>query len=363
VTDVIRIPRSDAPLVSIVVPSAAAPALLFACLRSLERHLPASISTETIVVLDGAPEGAASAVEAAAPGVGVVASTVRLGLARSGNRGRRKVRGEFVALLHDDSEIEAGWLEALLSAAASHPEAGAFGGLVRFPDGTPQTAGAVLFRDGTTMAPWTGFPPRIETFDRVRAADYCASNALLVRTAAWDAAGGLDARFFPAYYVDVDLAMALRDAGWSVLFEPRASSRHRRGASSRRTFQEFVVARNRAAFVAKWGRALEDHEPRDGGSPESVSRALARAGTVAARLAAGPRREGVPPPEATEESDASDERDALEQDLALHRGYARGLEEQVAVMRGLAWWRLYERLLPVLKPLRRISRPGSSSRT
>ncbi|MGZ6971964.1 MAG: glycosyltransferase family 2 protein, partial [Thermoanaerobaculia bacterium] len=73
-SDLIRIPRSEAPRVSIVVPSAADPQLLFACLRSLARHLPASIPTETIVVLDGAPEGEAARVEAAAPGVRVVAS-------------------------------------------------------------------------------------------------------------------------------------------------------------------------------------------------------------------------------------------------------------------------------------------------
>ena len=361
-TESIRIPQSATPLVSIVVPSAAAPALLFACLRSLERHLP----TETIVVLDRAPAGAAAAVEAAAPGVRVVSSAVRLGLARSGNRGRRRARGEFVALLHDDSEIEAGWLEALVSAARAHPEAGAFGGLVTFPDGTPQTAGDVLFRDGSTMPPWTGSPPRAETFDRARAADYCGSNALLVRTAAWDAAGGLDPRFFPAYYVDVDLAMSLREAGRSVLFEPRARSRHRRGASSRRTFQAFVLARNRLTFVAKWRSALADHEPWDGGSPESVSRALARAGALAARIESGALRASAGPTGTTDEADARDERDALEQDLALHREYARGLEdlaEESAAMRGLAWWRLYGRLLPVLKALRRVSRPGSSSRT
>ena len=365
-SDLIHIPRSEAPRVSIVVPSAADQELLFACLRSLERHLPASIPTETIVVLDAAPEGAAARVEAAAPGARVVASSVRLGLARSGNRGRRVARGEFLALLHDDSEIEAGWLEALVAAADAHPEAGAVGGLVLFPDGTLQGAGVILWRDGATSPPWAGAPPRPDAFGRRRAVDFCGSNALLVRAAAWDAAGGLDERFFPAYFVDTDLAMGLREAGWSVLFEPHARNRHRRGSSSRKQFREWVSAHNRASFLAKWGEAIAAQEPWDGGSPESVARALARAGERAARLASGQRRTAAPPAEARA-ADVEDERRALEQDLALQREYARSLEAESAAMTSVLWWRIYLRLLPVLEPLRAalrsLSRPGSSSRT
>lgn len=399
--DVIRIPRSDAPRVSIVIPSAAKPELLVACLRSLERHLPASIPTETIVVLDGAPEGAAARIERSAPGALVVSSSVRLGLARAANRGRRRARGEFLALLHDDSEIDAGWLEALVAAAEAHPEAGAFGGLVLFPDGTPQSAGVVLFSNGAAVPPWAGDPPPAETFEGARPADFCGSNALLVRTEAWDAAGGLDERFFPAYFVDADLAMSLRRAGWSVLFEPRARNRHRRGASSRRDFQEWVSGRNRARFVEKWAKDLEGYEPWEGRSPESIERSLERARARAGEASALPRiwRE-ISSKE--EEEGGAVERRALEQDLALQREWANvlaarldacretleegrdGLEamrvmaahsaenarEAAARLRsveGLLWWRLYLRLLPVLRPLRALasvfSRRAAPSRT
>jgi GT2 family glycosyltransferase len=401
VSEILRIPRAEAPRVSIVIPSAADPELLFACLRSLERHLPAAIPAETVVVLDGAPEGAAERVTAAAPGVRVVASRVRLGLARAGNRGRREARGEFLALLHDDSEIESGWLEALVAAADAHPGAGAFGGLVLFPDGTPQTAGVVLFRDGAAVPPWAGSPPPAGTFEAARPVDFCGSNALLVRTEAWDAAGGLDERYFPAYFVDADLAMSLRRAGWSVLFEARARNRHRRGASSRRDFQEWVSGRNRGLFVEKWTKELEGYEPWDGGSQESIERALAGARARASEVSDLPRvRREISSEE--EDGDGAEERRALAQDLALQGEWAKvlaarldacrevaqegrdALEEtrataarsaetardaaaRLQAFEGLFWWRLYLRLLPVLRPLRAFasvfSRRRSTSRT
>jgi GT2 family glycosyltransferase len=401
VKDVIRIPAASSPRVSIVIPSAADPDLLLACLRSLQTNLPASIPTETIVVLDGAAEGAAARVAEAAPGARVVSSSVRLGLARAGNRGRREAKGEFLALLHDDSEIEAGWLEALVEAADAHPEAGAIGGLVLFPDGSVQTAGVVLFRDGAAVPPWSADAPPADAFTSARPADFCGSNALLVRTQAWDAANGLDERFFPAYFVDADLAMSLRRAGWSVLFEPRARNRHRRGASSRRDFQEWVSGRNRGVFVEKWAKELEDYEPWDGRSQASIERALERARVRAREVSALPRVPSGISSKEEEEGGGAGERRALEQDLALHREWAEVLaarleasREEVGELRaaldavgaaasqgesareaatrlqpfeGLFWWRLYLFLLPVLRPLRSIarvfSRRGSSSRT
>ena len=364
-SDPIQIPRSGAPRVSIVIPSAADPQLLFACLRALERHLPASIPTETIVVLDGAPEDAAAGSRrrllARASSRRPSASDSRArGTAGAGWRAGSSSRSSTTT----PRSSTAGSRRSL-AAADAHPEAGAFGGLVLFPDGTPQTAGVVLYRDGTAVPPWTGAPPPPESFDRPRAVDFCASNALLVRAEAWDAVGGLDERFFPAYFVDADLAMGLREAGWSVLFEPRARSRHRRGGSSRKEFREWVSARNRAAFLAKWREALAAHEPWDEGSPETVVRALARAEALATRL--GARADGRVPGPAPATADAAlEEKRSLEQDLALHRAYAKSLEENLAAIQDLRWWRIYRRLLPVLEPLvaalRRLSRPGSSSR-
>ena len=185
--------------------------------------------------------------------------------------------------------------------------------------GRCRAAGGILWRDGETSHSWAGTPPRPDAFDRPRAVDFCASNALLVRAAAWDAAGGLDERFFPAYFVDVDLAMGLREAGWSVLFEPRARNRHRRGASSRKQFRGWVSSRNRASLRREMERGARGAGAVGGGSAESVARALAGAEERAERLATGPGAEERRLPRGRGRPKRRDERRALEQDLALAR--------------------------------------------
>src|SRR5205823_9873337 len=123
------------------------PGLLHACLRSIVRYGPSTIPYETIVVLNEAGDEDASRLSEAAAGVQVISSRVNLGLAGACNRGRDLARGEFLLVLHDDAEVEPGWMEALVQTADSHPQAGAIGGKVLHPDGRLQHAGMIMWRD------------------------------------------------------------------------------------------------------------------------------------------------------------------------------------------------------------------------
>src|SRR5262245_18001519 len=122
----IALPSSPAPRVSIVIVAARQPILLARCLESLASCVTA-IPFETIVVLNDPIPEVRSLVCERVSGVTVIISSVPLGLAGGVNRGRAAARGELLALFHDDSEAQPGWLDTLLAAADSHPEAGAFG--------------------------------------------------------------------------------------------------------------------------------------------------------------------------------------------------------------------------------------------
>ena len=74
-----------------------------------------------------------------------------------------------------------------------------------------------------------------------------------VRRAAWDAASGLDERFF-FYFEDQDLCRRLRSLGWRIAVDWDAVAVHVGGASSatrdeQRWFLEYV--RSRARFLRK----------------------------------------------------------------------------------------------------------------
>jgi GT2 family glycosyltransferase len=272
----IRLPRSTAPRVSIVIPASAGAEMLDACLASIERHGPTDVAYETIVVLNEAAPSDAAELLARTCGVDVISSPVNLGLAGAGNRGRARANGDFVLLLHDDAEVQPGWMEALVAAADAHPEAGAIGSKVLHLDGRLQNAGMVLWADATTTPPWISDAPTPDTFDVGRAVDYCGTSSLLVRAAVWDQIDGLDERFYPVYFVDVDLAMTLRTHGYVVRFEPSSLIAHHQGGGRSPWFRAFAAERNQALFRQKWAAELADHEPRDvaGDLDAQLARAL-----------------------------------------------------------------------------------------
>jgi|GEM_PF-870951 len=260
-TKPIEIPCSATPRVSIIIPSAAKSTFLLACLRSLSRYAPLDIPFEMIVILNNATDADAADITADLRGVTVLNTPVNLGLAGSGNVGYSIAKGELIILLHDDAEIEANWMEALVSSADRFNDAGAIGGKVLNPDGTLQNVGSILWNDANTAPPWIGAPPSAAAFDQHRIVDYCGTSSLLVRRTTWERLGGLDEQFFPVYYVDVDLAMGIRSLGQYVLYEPGSRIRHHRGASTDVRMRDFIIARNRERFRSKWSGALTMHQP------------------------------------------------------------------------------------------------------
>jgi len=282
----IALPRSSTPRASVIIPATCSPGLLLACLRSLERNGPRNVPYETIVVLNNPKRQEERRLREMVTGLQVVSSPVNLGVAGAGNRGRQLAKGKFLVLLHDDAEVEPAWLETLVETADAHPEAGAIGGKVLFPDGRLQGAGGIVWKNGRASQPWLGKTPPATAFGSVRQVDFCGSSSLLVRASSWDSIGGLDERFYPVYYVDVDLAMSIRQLGLAVLYQPGSRIRHHQSASTNYFFRNFVNSRNLGLFVVKWAAALEQHEPLVENSPEAVKRAIDRAAAFVPRKAA-----------------------------------------------------------------------------
>ena len=249
----------EKPQVSIVIPVFNQLLMTLECLAAMLRH-PQRTPYEVIVVDDCSSDLTASMLPTMA-GIRYLRNAENQGYLLSCNRALTHARGEFVHFLNNDTQVQAGWLDALINRMVLSPRAAVVGSMLLFPDGTLQEAGAMLVRPsdpawGRLVGQLIGMKqsPLHPDYRHAREVEYCSGASLLVRRSLLLSLGGLDVRFAPAYFEDADLAYAARAAGWQVYIEPRSKVVHHLSATTQarpgRALE--LVQRNSERFVEKW---------------------------------------------------------------------------------------------------------------
>jgi GT2 family glycosyltransferase len=253
------------------------------CLNALAR-LEDRIPYEVLVLLNGADADVRAAMAVPRHDVRVLESPVNLGFAGGCNRASAHTKGRYLLFLNDDTEVQGGWLRALVSVAETSPKIGAVGSCVLFPDGSVQEAGSIVWQDGSIAAFGRGAQPDAPAVSFVRDVDYCSACSLLVRREAWAAARGFCEDYFPAYYEDVDFCLSLRACGYRVVYAPRSRVTHEGGRSTDAQYRAFLNHYQKQRFRQRWKDVLTRFEPANPTSPAAVRRAMFRASGRLRRL-------------------------------------------------------------------------------
>lgn|GEM_PF-464104 len=260
------------PDVSVIVIGWGAAPLLVDCLQAVTR-IETTHSVELIVTLNEPDPAVLSALSASGIDATLVTSRVNRGFGGACNAGAAVARGRFLLFLNDDTVVDRHWLQTLVSTAEAHPNAGAVGGRCLHLDGSVQEAGNFLWSDGTTSSSTGDLEGLPHRYDFARKVDYCSAASLLVRRPTFEAVGGFDERYFPAYYEDLDLCLKIREAGQDVWFQPASTVHHVRSASTTRPYREFLMHRNRALLVDRWRAVLADRVERSDDPVDDEERA------------------------------------------------------------------------------------------
>ncbi|MEO8899590.1 MAG: glycosyltransferase family 2 protein [Candidatus Dormibacter sp.] len=271
-----------APAVSIIVLVTNDTSRLRRCLASIDEHRPASPVSEVLVVANGTPDDELQWLSARDDLV-LLAAHVNLGFGGGCNWAAHVAAGQRLLFMNDDATATAGWLDEL-GCALDDVGVGVAGSRILLANGTLQEAGGVVWRDGTTSGVGRGMDPNAPEYTTRRDVDYVSFCSTMVARQTWNAVGGFDPRYFPAYYEDTDFCLTARSLGWRVVCEPRSVVVHEEGRSTRPSFKRFLTRRNRELFVAKWRGALAAAEPPPSltSGQRAVLRALDRT-SIAAR--------------------------------------------------------------------------------
>jgi GT2 family glycosyltransferase len=237
--------------VSVVIPNWNGRRWLPGCLAALAAQ--ETPPGEVIVVDNGSRDGSLQYLAAEHPEVQVIALERNTGFAHAANRGIQAAVYDFIALVNTDVELASDWTGRMAAALAADPALGSVAcKMVDLqPPGGIYDAGDVLRRDGACEQRGR-FGRDDGSFDVPGEIFGACAGAALYRRVALLAAEGFDERYF-AYLEDVDLAVALRRAGWRCRYEPVVA--HHAGEGSSRQLPggaRRLVARNTLLLVAKW---------------------------------------------------------------------------------------------------------------
>lgn len=231
-----------ASLVSIVITNWNGRAYLGDCLASLRRQ---TYQQHEIIVVDNAStDDSVPFVREHFPEVVLVQSGRNRGFIGGNSLGVRVARGEWLALLNNDTIVDPGWLAALLDAARPPDVAGSTGKVYALDDPGRVAFTLPLLNPLTARARWTNadYP--------VSDVHYLAGNNLVVKRRVLDEVGFFDPGY-DSYYEETDWCARMIRAGYRLVYTPHAIIRHKELGSTSLERNRYFMERNRLRFVLK----------------------------------------------------------------------------------------------------------------
>jgi GT2 family glycosyltransferase len=248
---------------SVVIISANSARYLGPCLDSLHRS-PTKANVEVLVV-DNHSSDNTIALLSQFPGVVLLARHKRRTFAENNNFAIARSAGRYILLLNADTEVRPGSLDVLIGFLDDHPDCGACGPRMEYPDGSLQlscrrfpTFGAVLAR-GTPLRHIQPFKSWHRSYTMAdwdhrstREVDWLIGACLAVRRNAIVDVGVLD-EGYRMYYEDVDWCSRMKGGGWRVYYVPDATVMHhyQRASASSINRDTLGHARSVARFLAR----------------------------------------------------------------------------------------------------------------
>lgn len=227
--------------------------LTAAMIDSLGRHVTTPL--EIIVVDNGSVRDEAALLKKRYPGIVALRSPENLGFAGGNNLGIRAARGEYVLLLNNDTEVTDDTLHYLVETLDTDPSIGAVCPKIRFwaPPQAIQFAGYTPLTRITLRNALIGFgDPDDGSHDTPRETPYAHGAAMLVRRAAIEKAGEMPELYF-LYYEELDWSERIREAGFGIVYDPRATVFHKESATTgqQSPLRSYYLTRNRLLYARR----------------------------------------------------------------------------------------------------------------
>lgn len=238
-------------MVSVIIVSWNGRKFLVRCLPSLfNQDYPAF---EVVVVVNGSSDGSVEWLQEHYPQIKLIVNEENLGYCAGANQGICQSEGDYVIVLDDDTELQPGFLAAMVAAAESGADVGMAASQILFDHDASRLDSAGIEVDWAGLA-WNrhvGLPAADEPAESIDVFGPTGAAGLYARKML-DQIGLLDEDFF-IYYDDADIAWRGQRAGWRCVYAPAAKVKHVHSGTTGKwsPFKTHLLGRNKLWTIVK----------------------------------------------------------------------------------------------------------------
>lgn len=221
-------------------------------LETLFHHTPPGF--ELIIINNASEDGTSILLQSIDyPHLKIVNNRGNRGFAAFNNQGLRLAERPYILFLNDDVELTPGWLEPLVEMLDLHPEVGAVGSRLLYPDGRIQHDGKMFLKKD--LLPYhvciggsPGEDERPVEVDTLTAACILGRRELV----------GFCEDYRRGYYEDTDMCLRIKERGYALVLHRGSVAIHHHGISMGRNQKatERAQARNKSIFLERWSAKL-----------------------------------------------------------------------------------------------------------
>lgn len=229
------------------------------CLQSV-RATQGELQLEITVVNNACRDGSREALGREFPEVRLLENEQMLGFSTNNNRALSTAGGRYLMLLNDDTIVQPGAFQEMVSYMDAHPQAGVAGAALLNQDWSPQYCYDFVnhpLYDG--LRPFSEqLWPHPRSHGQPLETGFVSGACLMVRASATEGIGLLDTRFDPLYSEEVDWCYRFKQAGWKVVHLPQARVIHLGEVISRKTSPqryERIYAQKTVFFRKHYGES------------------------------------------------------------------------------------------------------------
>jgi len=231
------------PLVSVIIVNYNDKKHLPTVLKSLKRQTYSNF--ETILVDNASVDNSIKLVKKNFPEVLILQSDRNLGYGGGINFGARDARGEFIAPLNPDIELDSKWLEELVRATKNFPRYGIYASKILnyFKRSLIENVGFRYTPYGTHFVKGCGEKDKGQ-YDYFCEVFYASGCAMFIKRKVFRKLDGFDEKMHPIYGEEDDFCWRAKLLGFKTLFVPQAIVYHvRKGTIGKASPLTFLYSR------------------------------------------------------------------------------------------------------------------------